>query len=134
MFDKILFIFVKQPENILFGKDDYMKIADFGLITETNEEERYTVGVGTPLYMAPEVVKSSRYSNKADIFSLGLIISHFFTPFSNKHERCEAIEKMRKNEFPEELNKYKHVSIYVLRTLCFFVLKNFGSICFRWIW
>lgn len=99
MFDKILFIFVKQPENILFGKDGRMKIADFGLVAEMNEEEIYSQGVGTRGYRAPEVV-TGRYNEKADVYSLSVIMMHFF------NENC----------------KYE-VSIYALRTLCFLFLN-----------
>lgn len=98
MFDKILFIFVKQPENILFGKDGRMKIADFGLATKMNDSQVHSQGVGTSGYRAPEVI-TGRYNEKCDIYSLGVIMMQFFT-----------------NE-----NKYE-VSIHVLRILCFFVL------------
>ncbi len=34
----------------------------------------FTKGIGTPVYMAPEILRQERYSDKADIFSFGITI------------------------------------------------------------
>jgi serine/threonine protein kinase len=38
-----------------------------------------TGGAGSPLYMAPEVIEGTRYSNKADIFSFGILLYELVT-------------------------------------------------------
>ena len=65
-----------KPENILFVKDTLdseIKISDFGLskyISDPNEKMKSMVG--TPYYIAPEVIKCS-YNSKCDIWSIGVI-------------------------------------------------------------
>lgn len=52
-------------------------VGDFGLAekipTNLAEEEKLTV-VGSPFWMAPEVLRDERYNEKADVFSYGIIL------------------------------------------------------------
>ncbi|CAD8157772.1 unnamed protein product [Paramecium octaurelia] len=63
-----------KPENILFSKG-VAKIGDFGfsrLLDELDQNVPQS-NLGTPLYVAPEVM-TGQYSSKADIWSLGVIL------------------------------------------------------------
>jgi serine/threonine protein kinase len=63
-------------DNILIhnGRNNtFVKIADFGLAKGLQIGGSNTIDRGTPGYMAPEVLKSSKYDIKADIYSLGVI-------------------------------------------------------------
>ena len=51
-----------------------IKIADFGLSVFYEKNSNLTERVGTCHWMAPEVIKSQRYSTKADVYSYGIII------------------------------------------------------------
>lgn len=53
--------------NILVGKGYRAKIADFGL-SKLKESNSLASVVGTPLWMAPEIMKSEHYSEKADVY------------------------------------------------------------------
>jgi serine/threonine protein kinase len=61
-----------KPTNILFH-NGVAKIADFGFCKEMMNNELTQTMVGSPIYMAPEVLKGSVYDNRADIWSLGVI-------------------------------------------------------------
>eukprot|EP01084_Bolivina_argentea_P115404 205231_1 len=64
-----------KPENILFAKDRTLKIADFGSAKLCRKEGMKTQ-VGTPYYVAPEIICTTTryYSNKVDVWSLGIIL------------------------------------------------------------
>jgi len=63
-----------KPSNILFH-DEIIKIADFGFCKslQTVHDMTQTM-VGSPIYMAPEVLKGQAYNTKADIWSLGVVL------------------------------------------------------------
>lgn len=63
-----------KPANILMS-GGICKISDFGLAKniETPESIVMMSLVGTPLYMSPQILKKGKYTNKSDIWSIGLI-------------------------------------------------------------
>ena len=58
--------------NILVNDRMQLKLADFGF-SKDFESEFITSYCGTPLTMAPEVLKKEKYNEKCDIWSLGVI-------------------------------------------------------------
>ncbi len=73
-----------KPQNILLQKekdtDEYtIKIADFGFAKHTVPDVLSETVCGSPLYMAPEVLKHCPYSSKADLWSLGVILYEMVT-------------------------------------------------------
>ena len=66
-----------KPENILIGDDDKFKIADFGLAKQLLFENLYKssplTSVGTPFYMAPELIEGKMSSAKCDVWSCGIM-------------------------------------------------------------
>lgn len=53
-----------------------VKLADFGTARSTTEQvtSKFTKGVGTPIYMAVEVLKNETYERSADVFSFGVLV------------------------------------------------------------
>ena len=63
-----------KPENMLFEKKTKLiKIIDFGISKKIKPGESLTSRVGTPYYIAPEVL-SKNYDFKCDIWSLGVVL------------------------------------------------------------
>ena len=64
--------------NIFMNKDKEIKIGDMGMskIIENNIADMNMSRVGTPLFLAPELVKKEKYDYKIDIWSLGCSLYH----------------------------------------------------------
>ena len=67
-----------KPGNLLVNQEWDCKIADFGISTVSNHTTKMTC-VGTPVYMAPEVLLKNKYSMKADVFSFGMVLFQLIT-------------------------------------------------------
>jgi cGMP-dependent protein kinase len=61
-----------KPENIMIDEEGYPKLIDFGT-AKIVEGRTFTI-LGTPHYMAPEVISGKGYSHAADLWSLGVIL------------------------------------------------------------
>ena len=62
-----------KPSNILFH-NGVIKIADFGFCKSLlSPSDLTTTMVGSPIYMAPEVLKELPYNSRADIWSMGVV-------------------------------------------------------------
>ncbi|ETI31526.1 TKL protein kinase, variant 1 [Phytophthora nicotianae P1569] len=62
-----------KSKNILLNKNLDAKLTDFGVSRES-ADITMTAGVGTSLWMAPEVMIGDRYNEKADMFSFGVVL------------------------------------------------------------
>ena len=76
-----------KPENVMVDDDGYPKLIDFG-IAKIVQGRTYTV-VGTPHYMAPEVIVGKGYGLSADYWSIGIMLYEFMcggVPFGEEEE------------------------------------------------
>jgi hypothetical protein len=64
-----------KSDNILLNSLGEIKIADFGYAAQlTQEKIKRTTVVGTPYWMAPELIRGHEYGPKVDIWSLGIMV------------------------------------------------------------
>lgn len=95
-------------QNILLtelSEDANLKLADFGL-SRFLEDDLARTWVGTPLYMAPEIVNCQEYDSKADIWSLGLVLYELVTG-------SLPLKVARRDQIPEAQKKIEPAPEYL---------------------
>lgn len=63
-----------KTANIFLCEDGTIKLGDFGLCRTLGDDSMARTNVGTPLYMAPELLNKQPYTEKADIWGMGCIV------------------------------------------------------------
>ena len=59
--------------------EEVLKLIDFGLSRRYNQMQKMNTVVGTPYYIAPEVINAEQYGLECDIWSLGIILFMLLT-------------------------------------------------------
>lgn len=75
-----------KPHNLLIDSAGTLKIGDFGLSRFKSESDDMTGHTGSYRWMAPEVVRNEKYSEKVDVYSFGVILWEMVSadiPFSS---------------------------------------------------
>lgn len=99
-----------KSDNILINKKGEVKVADFGFAIQlTKEKKNRKSVVGTPAWMAPELIKKENYNEKVDVWSVGVIaveLAEGEPPFL----RLPALKAMYfiSTKDPYRLNKAKY--------------------------
>ena len=68
-----------KPENCLLGADGHLLMTDFGLSKVAEDGARCKSVLGTPEYMAPEILQRKQYGFEVDWWSLGALTYDLLT-------------------------------------------------------
>ncbi|XP_056370510.1 serine/threonine-protein kinase PAK 3-like [Oenanthe melanoleuca] len=110
-----------KSSNVLVGMDGSVKLADFGLCAQLSpERSKRSSRVGTPGWMAPEVVRGEAYGPKVDIWSLGIMGLEMVqgeAPFQ-REARLRVGELIERNGPPQLQNPRHHSALLRLFLSC----------------
>ncbi len=92
-----------KPENIMIRSDGVLKLMDFGIAQMVDTQKLTLTGqlLGSPAYMAPEMVTGAPLDFRTDVFSLGVLLYRLATgelPFSGNNPH-EVLKKIADGDF-----------------------------------
>jgi eukaryotic-like serine/threonine-protein kinase len=94
-----------KPENVMIRKDGLIKLMDFG-IAQVLDFQRMTVTgqlLGSPAYMAPEIIEGKQLDFRTDVFSVGIMLYLLATgqlPFAGKNPH-EVLRRISEGKFAD---------------------------------
>ena len=108
-----------RQENIILDKNGYPRLMDFSCCKRIMDNKTKTM-IGTPYFMAPEILKGKEYSYSCDYWSIGILIYYLYYgeyPFGNNTNQPDTIYKeiINKNlEFSSQQVEYSEVNLQQL--------------------
>jgi serine/threonine-protein kinase len=94
-----------KPENVMIRRNDgVLKLMDFGIAQIIDNQKLTLTGqlIGSPAYMAPELISGKPLDARTDLFSLGILLYQLATgelPFSGRNPH-EVLNRIADGEYP----------------------------------
>mmetsp|Transcript_1390 Transcript_1390/g.1262 ORF Transcript_1390/g.1262 Transcript_1390/m.1262 type:complete len:133 (+) Transcript_1390:924-1322(+) len=83
-----------KPENILMDGDGHICLTDFGMAKVLKKNEKTNSFVGTPEYLAPEIIDGKGHSFEVDWWALGIFTYEMLIglpPFYNREQNTQKM-------------------------------------------
>ena len=97
-----------KPENVLLNEGIIAKLTDFGWSNYIQEDKERKTVCGTPIYLAPEIIKEQGHDKRVDIWCIGVLLFELITkkvPFQGKDlEALKSNILHLKISWPQEMN------------------------------
>ena len=108
------------PMNLMITKDNHVKIADFGLAKQrgTQSSSNMKTFVGTIQYSCPEIVRNNPYTEKADIWSLGVVLYELATlspPFTGENPLAIARKIVEEDYVPLSVKDFSPLFVNLVQ-------------------
>ncbi|XP_060519763.1 cGMP-dependent protein kinase, isozyme 1-like [Cylas formicarius] len=111
-----------KPENVMVAANGYFKLTDFGFAKMVPNGSKTFTFVGTPEYLAPEVIQGKGHNKAVDYWALGILIYELLvgrTPFrTNDPSHNRTLDKILKGiefvHFPDYVSTESKKIIYKL--------------------
>jgi hypothetical protein len=108
-----------KPANVIVGRDDHVKVTDFGIARAAGDTTLTAVGsvLGTAAYMSPEQASGAEVGPSSDVYSMGIVLYEMLTgapPFDADTPVALALKhvsedvpapSVRSPEVPDELDR-----------------------------
>jgi eukaryotic-like serine/threonine-protein kinase len=115
-----------KPANVLIDNDSLLKIVDFGVAAAQSQGDTQLTKtgyvIGSPKYMAPEQILGKKVDERADIYSLGVIMYEMFAgvpPYSRGDHMSVMYQHVQgKARQPIEINKELPVELNAIVMKC----------------
>ncbi|MCH9682950.1 MAG: protein kinase [Deltaproteobacteria bacterium] len=93
-----------KPENVMIRRDGVLKLMDFGIAQIIDDQKLTLTGqlIGSPAYMAPELISGRPLDQRTDLFSLGILLYQLATghlPFSGRNPH-EVLNRIADGDYP----------------------------------
>ncbi|MEZ4430348.1 MAG: serine/threonine-protein kinase, partial [Nannocystaceae bacterium] len=93
-----------KPENVMIREDGVLKLMDFGIAQIIDHQKLTMTGqlLGSPAYMAPELISGKPLDARTDLFALGIILFQLATgslPFSGRNPH-EVLTRIADADYP----------------------------------
>jgi serine/threonine-protein kinase len=99
-----------KPENVMIRDDGCLKLMDFGIAQILDTQRLTTTGqlLGSPAYMAPELINGKPVDNRIDIFALGVLLFQLATgelPFAGRNP-AQVLQRILEGDYkpPSSIN------------------------------